>query len=75
MLRQIPTPNGTVLFLQLVGLTTDELAAFREMSLEAKISAVADLDAPGLTDPGRRSWFEDDESARVLRRYKLGVGL
>lgn len=75
MLRQIHGPFGSVLFLQLIGLTGDELEAFRAMTLEAKVGAMADLDASGLTDPGRKSWLEDEGTAAVVRRYKLGVGV
>jgi hypothetical protein len=75
MLRKIEGPFGSLLFLQLIGLTAEELATFREMSLQAQVAAIADLDASGLTDPSRASWLADESTAVVLRRYKLGVGL
>jgi hypothetical protein len=74
MLRTIHTPHGRVLFLQLVGLFADELSLFRTLDLPAKVSALADLDPAGTTDPARACWFDDVEQVKVLRRAKLGVG-
>jgi hypothetical protein len=75
MFRRISTPHGSVLFLQAVGLTADELAIFQEMSQEARVMAIADLDPSGLTDPWRESWTADSELSKVLQRYRLGIGV
>lgn len=75
MLRRIATPHGSVLFLQAIGLSADELALFQEMTQEARVMAIADLEPSGLTDPGRDAWTRDPERSKVLQRYRLGIGV
>lgn len=75
ILRPIQTPHGDLLFLQLVGLHARELEVFEHLELEAQVGAMADLDAAMLTDPSRGCWLDDAERAKVIRRYKLGIGI
>lgn len=73
LLRRIVTPFGALLFLQVVGLTRDELEAMQRLDHEGVVHLLAELDFHGLTDPSRGSYFADPRKAPVLRRYQLGV--
>lgn len=73
LLKKIVTPFGSLLFLQVVGITTDELAAMQRLDHEGVVNVLGELDFHGLTDPSRRSYFLDPHKAPVLRRYQLGV--
>ncbi|MBL9103892.1 MAG: suppressor of fused domain protein [Myxococcales bacterium] len=73
LLRKIVTPFGSLLFLQVVGVTGDELAAMQKLDHEGVVHLLEELDFHGLTDPRRASYFEDERRATVLRRYQLGV--
>lgn len=75
LLRQIQTPHGQVLFLQIVGLHADELALFGDLELTRQVGALADIDPALMTDPARASWLEDPNLAKILRRYKLGIAI
>ena len=43
--------------------------------LATLVACLAELDPMATTDPARKPWASDEGKARVLRRYKLGVGL
>jgi hypothetical protein len=73
LLRKIDTPFGSLLFLQVVGVTEDELAAMQKLDHEGVVHLIEELDFHGLTDPRRASYFDDERRATVLRRYQLGV--
>lgn len=73
LLRKIETPFGSLLFLQVVGVTEDELAAMQRLDHEGVVHLIEELDFFGVTDPRRGSFFEDERKAPVLRRYQLGV--
>ncbi len=73
LLGKIITPFGSLLFLQVVGITPDELAAMQRLDHEGVVHLLGELDFHGLSDPTRRSYFEDPRKAPVLRRYQLGV--
>ncbi len=73
LLRKIYTPFGSVLFLQVVGLTPDELAAMQRLDHEGVVHLLGELDFHGISDPARSSYFNDPHRAPVLRRYQLGV--
>lgn len=73
LLRKIATPFGSLLFLQVVGVTADELAAMRRLDHEGVVHLLGELDLHGLTDPSRGSYFNDEKKAPILRRYQLGV--
>ena len=75
VLRPMDTVHGRVIFMQLVGLTSGELKVFQDLELDAQVGALADLVPSGLTDLRRDSWLEHPELSKVLRRYKLGIGL
>lgn len=73
LLGQISTPFGALLFLQVVGLTSDELAAMQRLDHEGVVNLLGELDFHGITDPARHSFFKDPRRAPVLRRYQMGV--
>ena len=73
LLKQISTPFGSLLFLQVVGMTRDELAAMQRLDHEGVVNLIAELDFHGITDPARGSYFEDPRKAPVLRRYQMRV--
>ncbi len=73
LLGKISTPFGSLLFLQVVGITPDELAAMQRLDHEGVVHLMGELDFHGLTDPARQSYFKDPMRAPVLRRYQLGV--
>lgn len=72
-LGSIGTVFGSVLFLQLFGLTRDELEPMTGWSLERKVGLVMEYDPLAVTDPARGSMREDRRKAAVYRRYELGV--
>lgn len=72
-LGALQTPFGRVLFLQLFGLTRDELEPLTGWDLQRKVGLVMEVDPLGITDPGRGSMREDRRKAPVFRRYELGV--
>ncbi|TPV93843.1 MAG: suppressor of fused domain protein [Myxococcales bacterium FL481] len=73
VLGKIDTPNGSVLFLRLVGLTRAELEAFRDLDREATVLALAELLPDATTDLGRSCLLQDDEKRKVMRRHQLGL--
>lgn len=73
LLGKIGTPFGSLLFLQVVGVTSDELAAMQRLDHEGVVHLLSELDFHGITDPSRGSYFKDPQKAPVLRRYQLGV--
>ncbi len=73
LLGKINTPFGSLLFLQVVGITPDELAAMQRLDHEGVVNLLGELDFHGITDPMRSSYFKDPAKAPVLRRYQLGV--
>lgn len=72
-LGELQTPFGRVLFLQLFGLTRDELEAMEGWEMKRKVGLVMEYDPLAITDPGRVSMREDPRKAAVFRRYELGV--
>lgn len=73
LLRKIDTPFGSLLFLQVVGVTRDELEAMQRLDHEGVVHLLGELDFHGMTDPLRGSYFADEKKAPILRRYQLGV--
>jgi suppressor of fused-like protein len=70
-LPPITTPNGRVEFLQVVGLTMDELDAICSWDAEAFLRLRSRDDPFLLTDLARASWMEDPKfTAKVARRSK-----
>ena len=68
-------PFGSILFLQVVGLSRSELELFTDWELPEVVGAIAELDSSGLTDPARGDWMADEQKAKILRRYKVGLKL
>lgn len=73
LLGKITTPFGSLLFLQVVGIHGDELAAMQRLDHEGVVHLLGELDFHAMTDPQRGSYFDDPQKAPVLRRYQLGV--
>lgn len=65
---QIDTPNGTVSFLQLVGLTPEELAAAQAWNTEKLLDLLEDHFPWGITDLGRGSPLDDPESQQRVEQ-------
>ncbi|MCA9661630.1 MAG: suppressor of fused domain protein [Myxococcales bacterium] len=74
-LSRIHTPFGSVLFLQVVGLRGEEVAAMEDMDYERVVMMLGELDHFGRTELTRESWLTDPMKAPTFRRYKLGIGL
>jgi hypothetical protein len=69
----LDTQFGRVLFLQLFGLTRDELVAMESWDMKRKVGLVLEYDPLAITDPARGSMREDQRKAALFRRYELGV--
>ncbi len=72
-LGKVDTPHGSVLFLQLFGLTRDELEPMGDWTLERKVGLVREADPMAITDPTRGSMRDDRRTAPLFRRYELGI--
>lgn len=72
-LGKIDTPHGSVLFLQLFGLTRDELEPMTDWPLERKVGLVREADPLAITDLARTSMRTDRRKAALYRRYELGI--
>jgi hypothetical protein len=72
-LGELDTPFGRVLFLQLFGLTRDELEPMTGWDIKRKVGLVLEYDPLAITDPTRGSMREDRRKAALYRRYELGV--
>ncbi len=73
VLGKVDTAHGSVLFLQLYGLTADELEAMQGWDLQRKVGLVDEVDAMAVTDIRRGPLREDRRTAPIFRRYALGV--
>lgn len=73
-LGKIETPFGSVLFLQLVGLTSAELAAMTKLDFKKVVEFLSELDPMGITDPARGCWTQSTQKSPVVKRYQLGIG-
>ncbi|MCB9749835.1 MAG: suppressor of fused domain protein [Myxococcales bacterium] len=73
-LGKIETPFGSLLFLQLVGVTAAELAAMKKLDYEKVVEMLAELAPRGITDPARACWTKDPQKSPVVKRYELGIG-
>lgn len=72
-LGKVDTVHGSVLFLQLFGLTRDELEPMTDWDLKRKVGLVQEVTPLAITDPARGSMRDDRRRAAVYRRYELGV--
>ncbi|HEY8378932.1 MAG TPA: suppressor of fused domain protein [Nannocystis sp.] len=73
LLGKIATPFGSLLFLQVIGVTADELAAMERLDHEGVVHMMGELDFHGLTDLSRSSWLKNPQKAPVVKRYQLGI--
>jgi hypothetical protein len=72
-LGKIDTTHGSVLFLQLWGVTGDELEAMQRWDLPRKVGFAAAVDPVGITDPRRESLRTDPRRVALFRRFDLGI--
>jgi len=72
-LGKIDTVHGSALFLQLFGLTRDELEPMTQWDLKRKVGLVREAERLAITDPNRGSMREDPRKAALYRRYELGI--
>ncbi len=70
---KVDTQFGSVLFLQLYGLTADELGAMQAWKLERKVGLVTDVDPLGITRIDRAPLQDDRRTAAAFRRHALGI--
>lgn len=70
---KVDTPFGSVLFLQLYGLTQDELTALSDWDMERKVGLVQEIDRLAITDPARAPLAQNPRTAAIFRRYALKV--
>ncbi|MEE9383314.1 MAG: suppressor of fused domain protein [Nannocystaceae bacterium] len=75
VLGKITTPNGSVLFLRLIGLTRAELEIFEALGREASVLALASIDPRGITDLHRKAWLQDEQKLKIIRRVQAGLML
>ncbi len=75
LLGKIETPHGSLLFLRLFGVTSDELDAMKDLELASLVACVGELDPAEVTDPARGSFLEHPDKSKIVRRYKLGIEL
>lgn len=71
----IQGPFGRVLFLRLVGLCKEELELCQNLELAPKVDMIAELNPGALTESERRPWSQDEQKAKVMRRFRLGIRL
>jgi len=74
-LGKTSTPNGSLLFLRMIGLTAAEMDVLSPLDVGPMVAAIAELSPQGLTDPARSCWSQDPARSRILRRHKLGLRL
>ncbi|MEM7159749.1 MAG: suppressor of fused domain protein [Myxococcota bacterium] len=72
-LGKIDTPHGTVLFLQLFGLTRDELEPMADWTMERKVGLAREAAPFSITDINRTSMRTDRRKSALYRRYELGI--
>lgn len=75
LLGKINTVHGSLLFLRLFGVTADERASLADLELGHLIACIAELSPLAITEPARGSFVEHPELGKIIRRYRLGIGL
>lgn len=70
---KVDTQFGSVLFLQLYGVTSGELEAMQNWTMERKVGLVRDVDPLGITRPERGPLEAKRETAAAWRRHNLGI--
>lgn len=74
-LGEIETVHGRVQFLQVVGLTSDELALARRWRTSGILEALAERDPLLITDPNRSSILDDPATRERLEERARAEGL
>ena len=72
-LGKIETPHGSVLFLQLFGLTADEVEHIHDWELPRKVGLVAETSEQGITDVDRLPFKDDPRTQVAWRRHDLNI--
>jgi hypothetical protein len=72
-LTKLQTPHGSVLFLLLFGMTSEELEALETWELRRKVGLVHEVAPAGITDPLRSPLADDPRTAPIWRRHLLGI--
>ncbi len=72
-LGKLDTAHGSVLFLQLYGLTQAELEAMADWDLQRKVGLVEEVSTHGITDPTRAPLADSPRTAPAYRRYALKI--
>lgn len=72
-LGKVDTVHGSILFLQLYGLTRDEFEPMEEWDMKRKVGLVQEADRFAITDVRRGSMRDDQRKAPLYRRYALGI--
>ena len=73
MFGKVDAPFGSILFLQLYGLTAAELEAMSSWTMERKVGLVQEVDRLALTRLERGPLEQDRRTAAAYRRHALGV--
>ena len=73
-LRSIETPNGWVVFLQIVGVTLDEYRAMVEWSVSEILKILGERDPLFVTDLARQSVLNDPATAEWVRKRENEEG-
>ncbi|MEM6294333.1 MAG: suppressor of fused domain protein [Myxococcota bacterium] len=70
---KVDTQFGSVLFLQLFGLTADEVSSMQAWPIQRKVGLVTDVDPLGITRIDRAPFQQDRRTAAAFRRHALGI--
>jgi hypothetical protein len=70
---KVDTQFGSILFLQLFGITADELESMQNWPMERRVGLVRELEPFGITRVDRGPYAEDRKTAAAWRRHALGV--
>lgn len=70
---KVDTQFGSVLFLQLFGITSEELESMQSWPMERRVGLVREVEPFGLTRVERGAFSESRQTAAAWRRHALGV--
>jgi len=70
---KVDTPFGSILFLQLFGITAKEVEAMQEWPMQRRVGLVQEVEPQGITRTERGAFADDRKKAAAWRRHALGV--
>ena len=70
---KVDTQFGSILFLQLFGITGKELEAMQSWPMERRVGLVREVEPLGITRVERGAFADERSSAAAWRRHALGV--